>query len=131
MSSTIAWLIGAGESIRNIDPDQDVRQALEYVRAHADTQFRVSNRVRASARAQHLALPSNVVSGRAGTEVVFFGIAEGPGSWNFQTNDPWLTKAVFGPREVNFNWYAGWMGHDHLVVMTLDKARATGVSLAR
>jgi len=61
----------------------------------------------------------------------FFGNAEGPGSWNFQTNDPWLTKAVFGPREMNFNWYAGWLGHDHLVVMDRAKARATGVPLAR
>jgi hypothetical protein len=32
---------------------------------------------------------------------------------------------------VNFNWYAGWLGRDHLVVMSLEKARATGVPLAR
>jgi hypothetical protein len=126
-----AWEIAAGESIRSFNPDRYVSEALEYVRARADTQFRVSNRVRAIARAQHLDLPPNVVSGRAGTEAVFFGIADGPGSWYFQTNDPWLTKAVFGPREVNFNWYAGWTGNDRLVVMTLEKARATGVSLAR
>ncbi len=126
-----AWQIAAGESVRSVDTDLYVRQALDYISHHPDTQFRVSNQVRENARAQHRALPTNVVSGSAGTEVVFFGIAEGPGSWYFQTNDPWLTKAVFGPREVNFNWYAGWMGRDHLVVMTLDKARATGVPLAR
>jgi hypothetical protein len=101
------------------------------VKKHADTKFRVSNQVLASAHAQNLALPMNVVRAPAGTEVVFFGNAEGPGSWFFQTNDPWLTKAVFGPREMNFNWYAGWLGHDHVVVMNLEKARATGVPVAR
>jgi len=127
----VAWQIKAGESIRHYDPDQYVRQALDYVSRHPDTQFRVSKNVRASARAQHLTLPKNVVGDHAGTQVVFFGIAEGPGSWNFQTNDAFLTKAVFGPLEVNFNWYAGWTGQDRLVVMTIEKARATGVALAR
>jgi dolichyl-phosphate-mannose-protein mannosyltransferase len=127
----VAWQISASESIRNVDPDHDVREALDYVRRHADTQFRVSSQVRSRAEAQHLALPANVVNAPAGTDVLFFAIAEGPGSWYFQTNDPWLTKAVFGPREVNLDWYAGWMGHDHLLVMSLDKARATGVPLAR
>lgn len=127
----VGWEIGASESIRHVDPSEQVREAIAYVRDHADTKFRVSNQVRANARAQHLPMPTNVVGNDAGTEVVFFGKSEGPGSWNFQTNDPWLTKAVFGPREMNFNWYAGWMGHDHLVVMNLDKARATGVPLAR
>jgi hypothetical protein len=46
-------------------------------------------------------------------------------------NDPWLIKAAFGPREVDLNWYSSWLGHDHVVVMTLDKARATGVPVAR
>jgi hypothetical protein len=127
----VAWQVAAGESIRKIDPQRDVWQALDYVRRHASTEFRLSNQVRAIARAQNFALPKNVVSGSAGTEVVFFANAEGPGSWYFQTNDPWMTKAVFGPREVNLNWYAGWLGRDHLIVMTLDKARATGVPLAR
>lgn len=127
----VGWAIGASESIRHVDPKEQVRDALEYVRKHADTKFRVSDQVRASALAQHLTLPKNVVSRPGGTEVVFFGNAEGPGSWFFQTNDPWLTKAIFGPREMNFNWYAGWLGHDHLVVMSLEKARATGVPLAR
>jgi hypothetical protein len=126
-----AWLIKAGESIRHIDPGTYARQALDYVRAHADTRFRVSNQIRALARAQHLELPPNVARAHDGTKVVFFGNAEGPGAWKWHTNDPWLTEAVFGPREVNFDWYSGWAGADRVVVMAMDKARATGVPLAR
>jgi hypothetical protein len=126
-----AWLVAAGESIRHFDPNVYVSQALDYVRDHASIRFRVSNKIRAIARAERLPLPANVATGREGTEVVFFGDAEGPGSWKWRVNDPWLTKAVFGPREMNFNWYSSWSARDHIVVMTLDKARATGVPLAR
>jgi hypothetical protein len=37
---------------------------------------------------------------------------------------------MFGPKEVNIIWYAGWQGHDRVVVMTRQKARGTGVKLA-
>jgi hypothetical protein len=124
------WLVAAGESIRNFNPDAYVRQALDYVKDHASDRFRVSNQIRSSARAQHLTLPPNVVKGREGTEVVFFGNAEGPNGWHWRVNDPFLTKAVFGPREMNFNWYSSWSGRDHIVVMDIEKARSTGVPLA-
>lgn len=126
-----AWLIAAGESIRSIDPNLYVRQAIEYVAKHDSIRFRVSPRIRSLARAQGLAMPPNVVKDKEGSQVVFFGTAEGPGDWNWRVNDPWLTKAVFGPREVNFDYYSSWNGHDHIVVMALDKAKATGVPLAR
>jgi hypothetical protein len=131
LTAQALWLVAAGESIRHIDPDAYVRQALDYVRDHGSIGFRLSNQVRALANAQHLALPPNVVKGRAGTEVVFFGQSEGPNPWKWRVNDPWLTNAVFGPREMNFNWYSSWSGHDRVVVMALDKARATGVPSAR
>jgi len=130
-SINAAWLVSAGESIRNIDPNWYVRQALDYVKGHASTRFRVSNQIRGIAQAQNLTLPANVVTGNDGTEVVFFGNAEGPGPWNWRVNDPWLTKKVFGPREVNFDWYSSWSGHDHIVVMGIEKAKATGVPLAK
>jgi len=127
-----AFLVKAAESIRHYDQDQYVREAVDYVTKHADTKFRVSRKVRQSAQAQHLTLPKNVVGDHAPfNQVLFWAIADGPGSWNFQTNDQWLTKAIFGPLELSFNWYAGWMGQDRLVVMTLEKARNTGVALAR
>lgn len=125
------WLITSGESIRHFDENAYVRQALAYVSAHASTQFRVSGKVRASARQQKLALPSNVVEAPAGDQVIYWGQAEGPNPWHMRVNDPFLTKAVFGPREMDFNWYSTWEGADHLVVMDRQKASSTGVALAR
>lgn len=127
-----AFLIKAAESIRHYDQDRYVREAMEYVNKHPETKFRVSKKVRSSARAQHVDMPQNVVGDHApANQVLFWAIAEGPGSWNFQTNDQWLTKAIFGPLEISFNWYAGWMGQDRLVVMTMEKAKNTGVALSR
>jgi hypothetical protein len=117
------FLIRAGESIRHPEPTVYVSQAIAYIADHPHQRFHVSGRVRALAAEQHLALPANV--GDAPVDAfVFQPIAEGPSPWSWKTNDAWLTRAVFGPREVNFNWYSTWGGHDRIVVMTNEKTPA-------
>jgi hypothetical protein len=124
-------LITAAESIRNANPRADAREALSYVREHPDTRFRVSSGVRAAAALkQEAKLPKNVTRGPADS-VVFLRRTEGPGPWDWKTNDPWLFERVFGPREVNVNWYSSWGGYDHVVVMSFEKAKATGAPITR
>jgi hypothetical protein len=123
------WMVRAGETIRSMDDKVYVSEALSYVRKHPDRRFFLSNRVQALANEQHLALPPNLAPQDAAQEWVFFARADGPQSWDWKCNDPWLTRAVFGPKEINFVWYAGWMGHDRVVSMTPAKARSTGVKL--
>jgi hypothetical protein len=125
------WLIRAGESIRHIDPTADVRHALDYVARHPNTRFRLSDRVRAFALGHELALPSNVVTAPDGQQVVMFGKADMFDSERYRTNDPWLTIAQFGPREVNFDWYSVWGGHDRVLIMTIEKARDSALPFAR
>ena len=125
-----AFLIHAAESIARPDVNADVRAAVDYVAAHPRQTFRVSPRVRVLAAAQGKAMPANAIAAGPADDVVFVPIAEGPNGRRWTTNDPWLTEAVFGPREMNFNWYSTWEGRDRIVVMTVDKARAAGVQLA-
>jgi hypothetical protein len=125
------WLVRAGESIRNANPKSDVRQAVTYVANHPKTRFRLSPRVKALAAEQHLAIPVNATDAANPGAVVFFARSEGPDPFHWNTNDPWLTLATFGPHEINLNWYAGWIGYDRVVAMTIEKARATGVVLAK
>jgi hypothetical protein len=113
-----------------VDDELYAREALSYVRAHPKETFRVSASVRRLGLGKTGKLPANVTRGKADS-VVFFGNGEGPGPWNWNTNDRFLTQAVFGPREMNFNYYPSWAGHDHVVVMSFDKARATGAPIAR
>ena len=80
--------------------------------------------------AQHLPLPANVLKkGRGADAVVYLGRAESGGPYNPRTNNPWLTRAVFGPQEMNFNWYSSWAGQDRVVVMSVQHARASHVPL--
>jgi len=125
-----AWLVRAGESIRHVDPKAYVRQALAYAAKHGDQRFRISAQVRRLAQEAKLKLPPNVTAAPKVDAVVFFGKDEGPGPWNWRSNDPFQALAVFGPLEMNFDWYTSWMGHDRVVVMTLAKARATKVPSA-
>jgi len=125
------WLITSAESIRHFDMKAYVRQAIAYVAKHPKEQFRISPQVRRVARSEHLHLPANAVAAPLGDAVVMFGRSEMGDPGLYKENDPWLTDAVFGPREVNFNWYAVWGGHDRVVVMPIAKARAGAVPIAR
>jgi len=137
LAANALFLVQAGEGIRHFDPSIYVAQAVAYVTGHPRTRFLLSNKVRALAAAQQLRLPPNVASNVGATkdrsfdQVVFFPQAEGPDPWHMKTNDPWMTKAVFGPREINFGWYATWTGRDRVVVMTAAKAKAIGARLAQ
>jgi hypothetical protein len=129
LAANAGWLIFAGESIRHRDYGAAAVKAVSYVRDHPGTRFRVSPKVTALAAARGLALPANATQAEA-DEVVFFVKEEGPPPARWAVNDPWLTRAAFGPWEVNINYYV-WAGYDRIVVMTLDKARAAGTPLAR
>jgi hypothetical protein len=130
LAANAAWLIAAGESIRRRDYGAAALEAVAYVRDHPGTRFRVSPKVTALAAERGLALPANATPGDA-DEVVFFAKTEGAPPTRWTVNDPWLTRTVFGPREVNFNYYSTWGGHDRIVVMTVAKARAAGAPLAQ
>jgi dolichyl-phosphate-mannose-protein mannosyltransferase len=131
LAANAEWLISAGESIRHRDDGAAAMEAIAYVRNHSHIRFRISEKVAAMAAERGLTLPTNAVQANV-NEVVFFAKTEGaprPELWT--VNDHWLTCAVFGPREINFNYYSNWAGSDRVVVMTLDKARAAQVPLAQ
>jgi hypothetical protein len=125
------WLVRAAESIRTAEPKGEVKDAIAYVAGHAGLRFRLSDRVRKLALEQQLVLPPNVTDDHDAERFVLFGQADGPGPWHWRTNDPWLAEAVFGPREVSIFWYATWTGRDRVLIMTRDKARGTGVPIAK
>jgi 4-amino-4-deoxy-L-arabinose transferase-like glycosyltransferase len=130
LTANAAWLISAAESIRHPNDGAAAAEAITYVRNHPHTRFRLSPRVTALAASRSLTLPANIVQANA-DEVVFFALSEGAPAINWLVNDPWLTRAVFGPREVNFNYYSTWSGSDRVVIMTVAKARASGASVAQ
>jgi 4-amino-4-deoxy-L-arabinose transferase-like glycosyltransferase len=126
-----AWLIYAGETIRYPDQKEEVRSALAYVAKRPATKFKLSAQVTALAKVQKLPLPPNVRVPGPPDQVVFFPRSEGGDVFHWKTNDPWLTKATFGPQDVDYNWYSTWAGPDRVVIMTAEKAKATGVPFVK
>ena len=61
---------------------------------------------------------------------MLFGRAESGDTYKSKTNNPWLTHAVVGPQDVNYNWYSGWQGGDQIVVMPRRHALASLIPLA-
>lgn len=102
-------LVAAGESIRWRGTDRFARELADYIEAHEQQRFYLSPavaeelaRVRPSAR-------SNVTTDpREPSDAVAFypRELEAPGAW--PANMPGFTLRIFGPREVNFEYYATW-----------------------
>jgi len=132
LAANAVWLISAGESIRRRDDyGAYALEAVAHVRNHPGTRFRVSPKVASLAAERGVSLPPNANAQGNPDEVVFFAKGEGAPHPLWTVNDPWLTRAVFGPREINFNYYSTWEGYDRVVVMTLEKARAARAPLAQ
>jgi len=125
------WMTAAGESIRHPDSNKDVQRALKYVSKHPGTRFSLSPKVKSIAQAQKLAIPANAQTDAGAEQAVFFLRAEGGDPFRRSSNDVRLIKAVFGPRDVNLNWYTTWAASDHVVFMRLDKAKWAGLSIAK
>jgi hypothetical protein len=124
------WLIRAGESVRHVDQRAYVRQAVAYVADHPKSRFRISDSIRAVVNELKLPVPPNVTTDSNFQSVVIFLKADMLYPADLRTNDPWLTEATFGPREVNIDWYSVWPGHDHVVVMRAATARESRIPCA-
>lgn len=124
------FLVTSAESIRHPDLDADVKRAVDYARARPQARFRWSPHVSAIARARHWPLPKDAAT--AGFDhVVFVAPEEGPNPFDWPANDPWMAERVFGPADIDMNWYPTWMGDKHVLVTTRAKALHIGVPFLR
>jgi hypothetical protein len=127
-----SWLAAAAEGIRHVDQPAYVQQAIAYVGAHPQIRFKLSPQVESLARAQKLTLPPNLTADpRQAQELVLFAHVDRPVERGWNANDPWMARAVFGPREVDWPYYPSWGGHDRVVVMTVEKAKLSNAPLSR
>lgn len=117
-----AWLVHAGESIRVDDRSVFVRELAAYLDAHPDRSYAASATI-----LRHL----RQVDGRSRPNVglrplqevddVIFYASEAYGHIVGLRPRHDLTRAVFGPLEVNFNYYPSWLGEDRIVVMPASR----------
>jgi hypothetical protein len=113
-----AWLIHAGESIRVGDKAVFVRELARYVDAHPETRYAASETILrhlpqldGKPRA-HVAPPP-----LAEADDVIFYASEGYGHLVGLRTRHDLTRATFGPLDVNLNYYPSWLGEDRIVIL--------------
>ncbi|MEN8184947.1 MAG: hypothetical protein ABFS46_20695, partial [Myxococcota bacterium] len=117
-----AWLVQAGESIRSADGRKHLHGLAAYLDAHPDTRFAASEQIRGQLRRLDGRVRENVTSGplREVDEVVFYASESYPYVVALRPRYD-LSRAWFGPYEVNFNFYPSWLGSDRIVVLPAER----------
>jgi hypothetical protein len=126
------WLVTAAESIRYRHTDHYIHQLVAYIDNHPQASFHVSERIW-----RELASLGDIgtnVSKLAGVEtgMAVFYAREGLndlGKW--PKNQVGLVTKLFGPWEVNFEYYPLWAGDNRIVLMPVERIRQIGLSILR
>jgi len=111
------------------DTARFARELAEYVQQRPDRIFLVSDRVKADLLAQHLWPAPNLRLRSAGADqpcdeyLSYYTETVMPEHMKWPTNQPGSFSAVFGPREVNLDYYAGWQANDHIISLTAARVR--------
>ncbi|KKU14531.1 hypothetical protein A3A20_00355 [Candidatus Wolfebacteria bacterium RIFCSPLOWO2_01_FULL_45_19] len=127
------WLFNAAQSIRERHTANYADQLLQYINGRPDVEFAVSSAVQKELSVLSGELPPNVKSESFSPDglAVFRAFEldpENDETWNKWTPNRFnYTERWFGPYEVNFNYYPGWMGADRIVVMPIKSALKLGI----
>ncbi len=123
LTANAAWLVTAAQSIRTRTTAQFGPPAVEWMKRHPELKFSLSPNLGSALVGSGLTLPPNVVADRAqATHIGQFGKLDHWLGGGWIANDPWMTYAVFGPFEVNFDYYPTWYGDDRIVFVTVADA---------
>lgn len=124
-----AWLVNAGEAIRDRDEGRFVEGFSNYLSKHSSSQFYVSPRLFEDLEMLDAAQRKNVriSDPNAGDFVAIYAFDALPDILDWPANHRMLTIATFGPREVNFNYYPTWEGNDRILIMTVETAKMANV----
>jgi len=118
------WITHAAVSIRSYDRSVQLESAADFIRTHTDTRFSLSPKLR-KALARRAPALDNVTAPAS---------AERSLAWTSElrsAEQPWPPLpanwpgryVVFGPLDVNFDYYPDWEGRDRIVVMPAETMR--------
>jgi hypothetical protein len=120
------------------DTAQFTAELVRYIKQQPDRVFLVSDKLIPVLREQHLWPGPNLRPASGGVQqpfdeyVAYYSETVGLHSLQWPTNRRHSFVAIFGPREVNFDYYTGWFGDDRIVSLSEAFVRgmiARGVEL--
>ena len=125
------WMIRAAQSITHRGTSYFSRALITFFSENSEIQYFSSGSVVEELDSLNESIPSNVGRGEIDTsDMVVFYASEGmdtPLDW--PRNRPGLATNIFGPWEVNFDYYPTWAGDDRILVIPLAKAQELGIKV--
>ena len=135
-------LAHAAETIAHRSTASTVRAAMQWIRQHPHDRFEVTANVAKEAELASTPLPPNADRQPGARYLVFWLSDLRLGPWLQVVADPataggfqptWTanqraTFRVFGPQEVDFNFYPDWAGDDRILIMPAQQAAQAGVT---
>ena len=124
-----AWLGQAADSVaRRADRERFLVELHEHLRAGAEHRFALSERVQAELRAAGLEPPPHADAGPGEADRFVFYASDLGGYWTLPASRFGSLDAVFGPAEVNYEYYPSWWGDDRLLVLTDVRVAELGLA---
>jgi hypothetical protein len=124
IAGNILFAIRAVESIRHRSGARTVQEFAAWLDQQPGGSVAVSPRLQADLASAGRRKPPPATSSEP--DIAMYALE--PAHVGIRPNDPQLFKAVFGPREVNLNYYSDWIGDEHIVVLTSAQAARFGIS---
>ena len=115
------------------DKEAFVREFEGYVMQRANRTFAISPRLEQELKKRGFWGKNLVATSAAGLSgaydeyVSYYSETVTPRESAWPTNRPNSFAAVFGPREVNLNYYTGWRGDDRIISMSPAFVREIGL----
>ena len=133
MLVNIGWIIYSAGTIADRDSSRFLHEMTQYIDKHPGTVFFVSALVWEDLEKIDGNQRFNIIrSDFNQADMILLYASEGVESLlDWPRNKPGLATTIFGPWEVNFDYYPTWEGNDRILLMPIEKAKEIGVLLVK
>jgi hypothetical protein len=127
------WIVYSAGTISDRETDRFLYEMADYIDKRPGTVYFVSDQLWEDLIMLDGNQRSNVIrSDFNQADMILFYALEGVESiFDWPRNKPGLATKIFGPWEVNFDYYPTWEGNDRILLMPIDKAKKIGILLVQ
>jgi hypothetical protein len=121
----VAFDLSAVDSIRRRAPERTLSEFGAWLDAQPPGSVQLSERLQHAIGAPRAPAPRSSDDPSTYSDVAMYALDSGHDG--IRPNGPRLFKQVFGPREVNLDYYPDWVGDEHIVVLSRPDAVRFGI----
>ena len=119
--ANVGYLVYAARTIQQRGQTDFFAPFVDYVEAHPETRFAISNRILAAYTDQNIELPANVVH-HGWQEADVYVMRHSEIEWALPADGRRLYIRWFGVHDLNLRYYPHWKGNDHIILLDATQA---------